>query len=135
MSYATVQRELEDHFSTQWAAATPVVYDNAPKPTFNDDVLWVRFTVTYGIANQISMGAGDSNFHRFTGIVNVQVFSPLDVGSKPALELADTVVDMLTANRIGKSQMNTAETNILGNDGYGRYQVNVVCPFYFDSIV
>ena len=134
MSYASVQRELEGHFSDLWSD-TVAVYDNVPKPDFNDDDMWVRFTVTYGSSKQISMGAGNSNFHRFTGIVNVQIFAPLDAGSKPALELADKVVSMLTANRIGQSQMYTAETNILGDDGFSRYQVNVVCPFYFDEIV
>ena len=134
MSYAAVQRELESYFATNWTD-TIIVYDNVPKPSFNDDDMWVRFTVTYGSAKQISMGAGDSNFHRFQGLVNVQIFAPLDAGSKPALELADKVVELFTANRIGQSQMYTAETQILGDDGFSRYQVNVVCPFYFDNRV
>lgn len=134
MSYASVQRELESHFATNWTD-TPVAYDNVPNPTIEDNNSWIRFTITYGPAKQVSMGGGDSNFHRFTGIVNVQIFAPLDSGSKPALELADKVVSMFTGNRIGQSQMYTAETQILGDDGYNRYQVNVVCPFHFDNVI
>ena len=132
MSYAAVQRELESYFATNWTD-TPVVYDNVPKPDINDDDPWVRLTLTYSSARQVSMGAGNSNFHRFQGVANVQIFSPIDVGSKPALELADKVVGLFTANRIGQSQMLTAETQILGDDGFSRYQINVVCPFYFDN--
>jgi len=132
MSYAAVQRELETYFTDNWPD-TPVVFDNVPKPDINDNNTWVRLTITYSSARQVSMGAGSSNFHRFQGVANVQIFAPLDVGSKPALELADKVVGLFTGNRIGQSQMFTAETQILGDDGFNRYQVNVVCPFYFDN--
>ena len=137
MSYAASQLALESHFNTNWGATTPIAWQDV-KPDFDagNTSEWVLFSVLYGEAYQASLGLAPSNFHRFTGIVTVQVYTVLDIGSKTALEYADLVVAMFTGNIIGTiNKMGTAEVNIIGDDGFNRYQVNVSCPFYYDAIV
>ena len=71
-----------------------VLYDNDPaKPP--SDSQWIHFSINTGATEVI--GAGADAWARTVGTATAMIFSPLGLGNKAPLELADTIVQKFRA--------------------------------------
>ena len=96
--------------------------------------LWVRLSVKPGESEQQDIGGATPVRQRTIGVVIAQVFSPLDVGDKPARDLAELIRAALSRKRDGKVQFRVAAIETIGRDDPW-WQVNVTVPFYEDEVV
>lgn len=89
MSFETTRAAITDRFKTAWNNATlPVVYENQPQPS--QAAAWGRFSVMQGGSDPVAIGAPASK--RVTGAVFLQIFLPLNSGTKKAHDCADAFV-------------------------------------------
>jgi hypothetical protein len=131
MSLLSTKLSLESDFNSNWSY-TPVAWPNIDLGTSDLDE-WVSFNVMNGESSQASMG-GDTNTHRFFGVVIVQIFVRPSTGSKRAFELADLASSLLRSKTIGAVVLRSPDIQLVGLDN-GWYQVNVKCSFYTDEIL
>ncbi len=120
------------------AAALGVVtqFDNQviDHPDAASGDLWVRLSVKPGESEQQDIGGSTAVRQRTIGVVIAQVFSPLDVGDKPARDLAELIRAALGRKRDGKVQFRVAAIETIGRSEPW-WQVNVTVPFYEDEVV
>ena len=127
MSYALTKSAIENHFRTQWANRTPIVFENGESIEQGE---WVRFTVIDGKAKQISMG--DNPDFRHVGVAFAQIFTAKGTGSGRAIGLAD-VVDTIFRNLvIGRIHFRVPQIDRIPSNGT-TFQINVSTEFYRGS--
>lgn len=132
MSYAEAHNEIREHLFMSWADATPIAWPNVNFTPPNPQSSWIRLSISDGDSNQMELGSNPATI-RYAGIIYVQIFTRLDIGDAVALQLADTVKQIFN-NWCGVSvRCRAAKIKVIGNDGNGWYQVNVVVPFYRDE--
>lgn len=131
MSHKAANNELKGMFNTQWGVKTPIAWPNVD---FNQPATaWVRFNIIYGDSQQTDFG-GSLHNERTSGVVIIQVFTPLNQGDAEALGLADDVANIFR-NWCGTNiRCRTPAIKDIGNDGFGWYQVNVSIPFIYDEL-
>lgn len=97
--------------------------------------LWVRLSIKPGESEQQDIGGATNAVRQRTiGVVIAQVFSPLDVGDKPARDLAELIRAALSRKRDGKVQFRVAAIETIGRSEPW-WQVNVTVPFYEDEVL
>jgi hypothetical protein len=135
VSFAATQIAIEGRFVTE--VSTPqslsVEYENT---TFTppSDTVWARVTVREG--ESFPADFGSSSIRRRTpGVLFVNLFAPLNKGTKDVIVLADVVADKFSHADIGSGLMfQTASIQRLGRVE-NEFQVNVTCPFVADDFV
>lgn len=100
----------------------------------DDGSLWVRLSVRPGESEQQDIGGQNPVRQRTLGVVILQVFSPLDVGDKPARDLAESIRAIFNRTRSGKVQFRVPSIQTIGRRDE-LWQVNVTCPFYEDEVL
>lgn len=130
MTYEDVAGILENFLSGQWIS-TPIVYDNT-SVNLVDRAPWVRFTIQPSTTDNQSIGT-DKTIK--DGFAVLQIFTPLDTGSREAIRLADEFL-ALVENReflaiLSQGTLFTyaGEYIRLGDDGNGWYAINATVPF------
>jgi len=128
---ARVSEVIETHMSAGWAH-TPVAYQNVQ---FDDEVPeFVKLHILWTGSRQASMG-GERNKHRFFGMAIVQIYVPVNSGTRHADQLAANAVELFITKQFQGITFLTPDPVTIGDDGHGKYQVNVNCPFYYDDLV
>lgn len=91
MNYAATFNAIRQKFNTDWAAATPIWWENTP-PAFDINAAssWVAFEIVANGANQQSMGVPSGNLYRHSGTIYAHIFTPIANGPVPGETLADT---------------------------------------------
>lgn len=108
-----------------------VQYENAPfmKP---DDKPWARFHVVFGGSTQVSAAQVGSRRFRQTAVVMIQLFVPIDVGTKALDELADFVVTQMRAVTVSGVTLRSPTVSRVGATERW-FQTNVNIPVYADE--
>jgi hypothetical protein len=143
MGTAALNIAIEDMFETAWASTTPIRVDNVgfTPPTTS----WVSVEVWDGKTDKASLGGG-TQLRRSVGTVLVNIFTPLNGGSRPARLLSDqvsgifrdVVVSGITfyeadIKRVGEKYFTNSGTGIPGTAQW--YQMMVAVPFKYDEYV
>jgi len=106
-----------------------VRYDNDPGDTPTEKI-WMRASIDFGDSHQAEIGI---KTFRNVGIFNVQIKTPIGVGSADALDIADIIAAGFR-NKIVAQIINFQVPRI---EKVGRvednYQINVLCPFQVDN--
>jgi hypothetical protein len=91
MTYEYLRSQIEQYFTTQWAATTPIEYENVPYVPV-PGTSWVCLKIVPNFSEIAALG-GSSNpkFFRYHGFVTVDIRTPQDVGTKIMMDYADTV--------------------------------------------
>lgn len=90
MSFEDERVAVESRFSGIYSSTT-VKYENVPfvQP---DAASWVALTVLSGQGVAASLGTGSgSRLDRFSGIIQIDIYTVEDSGTKAARQLADTI--------------------------------------------
>lgn len=129
MSGFDAEREaIETRFAVQWAGQTPVSYDNS---AFNipQNTPWVRLTILNGESQNASVG---TSHLRHIGIISVQVFVPVDSGTRQARLLANSVSTIFDNQRFAGIQCRVSSIQ-RGGDQDGWHMTIVNTPFRRDE--
>jgi hypothetical protein len=123
--------ELRKRYNSGWTAP-PTEFPNEPFTKPSPATIWARFTIIDG--DELQMDIGDINkTFRATGILAIQLFSPLNIGEIDFLQKADTLADVFR-NWCGATvTCRAASVRRVGADGFGWYQINVLVPFKVDT--
>lgn len=135
MSWASMCNTIRSRFKTEVEDTVPLLtqYDNAKfAPPDND--YWCRLVINMGSTNQRSIGAPGSNRERTIGVLQAQLFGPLDHGDGGLLALADTVRAAFKRVSVSGVTFATPEIPDRGRRSESWWQINVNCPFYSDEI-
>lgn len=142
-TYAQEFNDLAGLFSKEWGITTSVAWPNVsfePKA----GVPWVRFNVLTGESQQASIGSPGSNYFRYTGVIDVQVFTPTGTGTPTSLGLADKVIEIFHKAELpgyrfsagyvagGSSSFGVIVENSSSSSGWR--QCNVRIPYRRDSL-
>lgn len=131
MGQAEVSTAIESHMAVNWVESE-VAYPNVQFQDGLDE--FVRLNISYIGSRQASIG-GPRNVHRFFGMAIIQIFVPINTGTKRVNDLTDVVKQLFTAKQFQGITFSTPDPIVVGDDGYGKFQVNVNCPFYYDEII
>jgi len=97
-----------------------------------ENQLWCRFTILTGGKNRRSIGSAVSRYRNF-GIATAQLFSPIGLGEKVQMTLADLINDTFISVAVDGVIFQTPKIIKMGRIG-SEWQINVDCPFYFDTL-
>jgi len=122
---------IEKLFDDQWAAHTPIHYENVrfDEPKGRS---WVRLTIVNALGFPLSINSGMSERHN--GVIVVQIFTPKDGGTAEAKALADKVSDIFRTRKLEVADSGIIQTfvpsamNVGTREGW--YQLNVRTPFH-----
>ncbi|MEM7444292.1 MAG: phage tail terminator-like protein [Pseudomonadota bacterium] len=133
MSYADARDAICGRFDARWAGRTPVAWPNHGFAV-PSGAPWVRLTIVDGEARQASLGSPGANLHRHTGVIMVQVFVPIDSGTRTARELADEAAEIFRHQRFDAIRCDVPSVREIGPDDVW-FQVNMSCPFRRDELL
>ena len=115
--------EINNSFSARLLAnwsETDIAYDNIDyKPITGQE--WIRCTNIPSIT--INSALGDSVIHY--GIYWIQVFTPLNIGTGRAYELADMLTALFANQQFDEIVCYTADVQRTGDEGHEWFQLNV----------
>tara|TARA_R110000851_G_scaffold33896_5_gene90410 strand:+ start:1974 stop:2372 length:399 start_codon:yes stop_codon:yes gene_type:complete len=109
----------------------PVAYDSVPNsPALTQAMTakssWVRLSINHGDSSAPYKGSEPGI--RRTGLVQLQIFTPLNSGSRPAADIADSLVRHFQFYRTDGIEILTASAQRIGpEDDYYRYNLSI--PF------
>lgn len=112
-----------------------VVFDNQSPPA-KLPTEWARLTIQAASTSQATFG-GSNRISRETGVITIQVFTPLGKGTARAYELAGKVRDVLEYQLVRGDTWSgyTRAVNIAvvgQEDENERYQINVTTSYQWD---
>ncbi len=139
MSYAEERAAIETEFVANWPH-TPVDFENVEpvdrlKTARDAGNPWVRLTINNGEADVAALG-GSTLLYRHTGVITVQIFTEIGIGTEKARDLADKAAAIFRGKRITHNgttvKCYAATARPAGSTG-GWYQINVTIPFIRDE--
>jgi hypothetical protein len=128
MTGAQTSAEVINYFKANWTS-TAIAYDNVPNPADASDTskTWVRLSVNLG--KTFEGEKGDDGVGMRTGVIVVQIYTPLTQGTKNGLDLADLVEQLFRRKSINGVFCDEPYTNVASvSDNF--YQHNTIVPFW-----
>ena len=134
MNYETAQNTITTRFKTlvKDVESIQVLYDNQRDFTPPKE-LWCRVNILFGEGNQASLGAPSSRLYRNTGILIIQVFDTIGNGTGSMFDLVDKINTAFRGVSVGALLFRTPGISSSRREG-DYWQINVDCPFVFESI-
>lgn len=136
-NFETLHNNIRSRFEAQ--VETPesviVIYDNEPqKPP--EDVTHIRMAVRPGTTFRAENGgAPGRNRYRTPGVFLATIMTPIELGDRTALRLADVINTAFRAVTAAGVTYQTPRVENRGRDEDGRWwRIAVTCPFYSDEI-
>jgi len=133
--FEPARKLLEGYFQAAWTYPEPVRYENVPfaQPL---NRAWLGFYVRWGIGQQANIGPIGRRIERHSGVVMVQVFSPVKQGQKPLMVLCDQVGAIMRMNQLRDGdveiELRATELHDMGEEKDLLHK-NVVIPFQVDA--
>lgn len=93
---------IHDYLVAQWAARTPMVFENEPSPVGDTPAAWVLVEIFGDFYDQASIGAAPvtSNLWREGGQVLMHVLTPNETGSRAGRVYAKQLLDLFRGQEI-----------------------------------
>ena len=123
-----IRQKSENNLNANWST-TPVAFDAIAFDSDSQD-RWIRHTLLTGDAFQSAM----PSCVRHTGIVSIEVFTEQDVGTKPAYDLADSVINLYALKTIGGIIFQYGSINRVGYAD-DVFKLTVFIPYHYDEII
>lgn len=127
---------MYQRFETAWGATSAKTFDGEDfTPPIN--TAWVRFTVRHDGSTLECIGgtgAGGFNTYQRTGRCIIQVFSPLNKGTREADTLAQAARAIFEGTTLSSNaiRFNNVVVREIGPDG-AWYQINVEAAFQYNE--
>ncbi len=131
MTFKNEQRDIESRFQTQWGSTTSIKYDNVDfTPTPNTS--WVELQVHTGDQIPVSLGGVGATQYRGVGIISINIYTALNIGSQTGKNLADTAAAIFRGQTFSGIICRGADVTRLGEDN-GWFVYNVSIPYFRDE--
>lgn len=125
--------EFADENCLTELTAFPNVSFTPPEDPGNEKK-WIRFNIEVANRFKVSVGEGEGAAQwRVIGNLVLQVFTPLDIGTKLKTDLLNELIPVFQGKTYSGVVFRTPTENDIGKSG-SWYQTNVICPFYHDTI-
>jgi hypothetical protein len=89
MTASAIRQSLEARFSTKWAAATPIAWENVDYQS-TPGTSYVAFRIVPNGSGFASLGMHP--LVRSLGLITVDIYTPINGGTEPGNLLADDVI-------------------------------------------
>lgn len=123
---------INDRFITQWAARTPFALTNENSLANEVTTSWVWLNSKLGFSGQHTLGKSGARRYERRGIIFAQVFTPVNTGSKPAVDLAKAIEDIFEGVTFNGVSCFNSIIKEIGVDGQW-YQLQVQIEFLFEE--
>lgn len=136
VSLVDAREAIYERFRTLWGSTSPYTFDNEDyEPPVGD--AWVRLSVRHNASVLEAIGGrgyGGMNKFMRSGRVFIQVFTPINQGTREADTLAQTARAIFEGITISSNaiRFNNAVVREIGPDN-SWYQINVECSFDYDE--
>jgi hypothetical protein len=131
MTFKNEQRDIEQRFQNNWGSTTTVKYDNVnftPTP----DTSWVEIQVHNGDQIPVSLGGVTATLYRGVGIISINIYTALNIGSQTGKDLADTAAAIFRGQTFSTITCRGANIQRLGESN-GWFVYNVSIPYFRDE--
>lgn len=129
MTFEAENTAIESKFHDNWAAATPVKYDNVDF-TPPGNAAFVELQIHNGFASPISTGG--TTLYRSPGIISINIYLPLNTGTKTAKGYTDTIAAIFRGQQFSGIICRAASVTRIGELD-GKFVYNVSIPFFRDE--
>jgi hypothetical protein len=126
MSFESERIAIENHFEEFWNE-TPIAWENVAFSAPNNSA-WVRLTILNGSSNYRTI----TGLKRHLGVIDVQIFTPINTGTNQGREYADTIGTIFEGKKFSDVVCDIASINTIGADSVW-HQINVTIPYWRDS--
>lgn len=125
-----IQGDVDAEISKAYGIA--IAWPNVSFEIPEDPLVWAQVTIRTGDAEMIEFGALKT--FRTQGVLFVNVFGPVGMGSARVMEVADKALSRYRARNVGGVEFQTPSATD-GAVENGFWVVKVQCPFWADTIV
>ena len=125
MSFASERTNIEGRFNTNWTTTT-IAWGNTDFDMPNN-AAWVRFNILNGNTSYRAI----NGLKRHTGIINIQIFGPINSGTHTIREYSDTIAAIFDGQSFNDVVCDVASIQTIGTDDKF-HQVNVNIPYWRD---
>jgi len=136
VKFNAVRRALTKHLSDNWNRGEAIEYPNAAF-TQPNNATWVRFAIAETATDRTTLTGRTDTGYTIYGLIEAQVFSPIDRGDGMAIEVAEALCSIFHEKDIvveeGKQPLTTGTASIVFSGVIEKpwYQVNVSIPWQF----
>jgi hypothetical protein len=130
MSFSTVIRDIEARLVANWATTVIDINPNVDFETPAHDDAYIKLRVFNESTNRVNVG--QPGIHRTRGTIIVQVFTPLNSGTRLAMTHGDTIAEIFRDVQFSGITCREAHIEDIG-EFEGRWQTNIVVPFFWDG--
>ncbi len=123
MSFAAERTNIEGRFNTNWATTT-IAWGNADFDTPNN-AEWVRFSILNGNSSYRAFNKAK----RHTGVINIQIFAPVNSGTHTIRGYADTISTIFDGVEFDDVICDMASIETIGTADRW-HQINVNIPYW-----
>jgi hypothetical protein len=122
-----VEKRVQDHL---WAPSDlALAFDNVAFKPPSPSKPWLRTTILDAEAVKTDL----VNRYRHPGLVVVQVFVPIQSGTRGGRALADQVASLFRSVTVSGIFFRTPSLQRVGDTSDGWFQMNVNVPFFWDE--
>ena len=132
MTYEAICNAIRTRFEAQITVLENVTtfWDNAPA-TPPDTAPWIRLAIRPGDAERTELSI---KAYRIPGVAFANIFTPIQLGDKSALEFADAIVAKFRSLSADGVTYRTPSVSVVGATQGKWWQVNVQIPFEVRSV-
>lgn len=130
MSFEVIRVSLEEFFLANFDPTIPVKFENVEFDPPKGQKKYVAFFVRHGESFQVGMSPPTD---RYIGAIIIQIFLPLNDGSKKAADIADDISEFFKRAYISGLTTRVPNFAIVGEVD-GKFQCNLTIPFIKDII-
>lgn len=134
MTPQEARNAIVTRYLTEFSGQFDIALDNQPfaPPETGENVKWVRVSVKFTGGQQHTLGrATNRKFHK-SGILFIQVFTPLGHATNDNDELAEDSLNQFEGVSLGDIWFYNGRIETIGPDGEW-YQQNVTSEFTFEA--
>lgn len=130
MSFLTVTRDIELRLNANWATTVIDINENVDFTPPNYDTPYVKLRI-FGKATE-RKNVGNPSVHRRLGVISVEVFTPLNTGTRLGQEYAETIGAIFRDQTFNGITCREAAVKATG-EHEGRWATVVAMKFKYDD--
>ncbi len=129
MSFATVSRDIQQRLVDNWASTEIDIDENVPfNPT--NETEWIKLRIFDESTQRINIGM--PGIHRNNGTIIVEIYTPLNRGTRTGRAYADSIADIFRDKQFNGITCRSASISVPG-EKEGWWMTVVSVPFYWDG--
>lgn len=130
MSYATVERDIEQRLTDNWATTVIDINPNVDFTPPAHETSWIKLRIMNEDVNRKNIG--NPGVHRVDGTIVINIYTALNEGSRTGMAHGDTLAALFRDKQFNGITCREATVKAAGQFE-GRWQTNVLIPFYWDG--